>query len=52
MLTQRGPDEGGGQQCARDSERADDSIETPGLGLDLNEEYLKANLVSGETWWG
>ncbi|MBZ5582029.1 MAG: mandelate racemase/muconate lactonizing enzyme family protein [Acidobacteriia bacterium] len=24
----------------------------PGLGLDLNEEYLKANLVPGETWWG
>jgi L-alanine-DL-glutamate epimerase-like enolase superfamily enzyme len=24
----------------------------PGLGLELNEEYLKANLVPGETWWG
>jgi len=24
----------------------------PGLGLDLNEEYLKANLVPGEAWWG
>ena len=24
----------------------------PGLGLDLNGEYLKANLVPGETWWG
>lgn len=24
----------------------------PGLGLDLNEDYLKANLVPGETWWG
>jgi galactonate dehydratase len=24
----------------------------PGLGLDLNEEYLKANLVAGESWWG
>ncbi len=24
----------------------------PGLGLDLNEPYLKANLMPGETWWG
>ena len=24
----------------------------PGLGLDLNEDYLKANLVPGETWLG
>ncbi len=24
----------------------------PGLGLDLNEEYLKANLLPGEAWWG
>ena len=24
----------------------------PGLGLDLNEEYLKANLLPGETWSG
>ncbi|WP_267239370.1 hypothetical protein [Paludibaculum fermentans] len=23
-----------------------------GLGLDLNQEYLKANLVEGEPWWG
>lgn len=23
----------------------------PGLGLDLNEAYLKANLAPGETWW-
>ncbi len=23
-----------------------------GLGLDLNQEYLKANLVDGEPWWG
>jgi galactonate dehydratase len=24
----------------------------PGLGLDLNQEYLRANLVDGEPWWG
>jgi L-alanine-DL-glutamate epimerase-like enolase superfamily enzyme len=24
----------------------------PGLGLDLDEAYLKANLMPGETWWG
>ncbi len=24
----------------------------PGLGLDLNQEYLKANRVEGEPWWG
>jgi len=24
----------------------------PGLGLELNQEYLKANLVEGEPWWG
>jgi len=24
----------------------------PGLGLELNEQYLKANLLPGETWWG
>jgi L-alanine-DL-glutamate epimerase-like enolase superfamily enzyme len=24
----------------------------PGLGLDLNQDYLKANLVDGEPWWG
>jgi L-alanine-DL-glutamate epimerase-like enolase superfamily enzyme len=24
----------------------------PGLGLDLNEQYLKANLMPGESWWG
>jgi galactonate dehydratase len=23
----------------------------PGLGLDLNQDYLKANLLPGETWW-
>jgi galactonate dehydratase len=23
-----------------------------GLGLDLNQDYLKANLVDGEPWWG
>lgn len=23
-----------------------------GLGLDLNQDYLKANLVEGEPWWG
>jgi L-alanine-DL-glutamate epimerase-like enolase superfamily enzyme len=23
----------------------------PGLGLDLNNDYLKANLLPGETWW-
>jgi len=25
--------------------------EGPGLGLDLNMDYLKANLVDGEPWW-
>jgi L-alanine-DL-glutamate epimerase-like enolase superfamily enzyme len=25
---------------------------TPGLGLDLNQEYLRAHLVDGEPWWG
>jgi L-alanine-DL-glutamate epimerase-like enolase superfamily enzyme len=24
----------------------------PGLGLDLNQEYLKAGLIAGEAWWG
>jgi galactonate dehydratase len=24
----------------------------PGLGIDLDQNYLKANLVPGETWWG
>jgi hypothetical protein len=24
----------------------------PGLGILLNEEYLKANLADGEPWWG
>jgi galactonate dehydratase len=24
----------------------------PGLGLDLNEDYLRANLLPGEVWWG
>jgi len=24
----------------------------PGLGLDLNLDYLKANLPPGEPWWG
>jgi len=24
----------------------------PGLGLDLDQNYLKANLAPGETWWG
>ena len=24
----------------------------PGLGLDLNLDYLKAHLAPGETWWG
>jgi hypothetical protein len=24
----------------------------PGLGLDLDLDYLKANLAPGETWWG
>jgi L-alanine-DL-glutamate epimerase-like enolase superfamily enzyme len=26
--------------------------EGPGLGLDLNEDWLRAHLASGETWWG
>jgi L-alanine-DL-glutamate epimerase-like enolase superfamily enzyme len=24
----------------------------PGLGLDLNPEVLRKNLVEGEPWWG
>ncbi len=24
----------------------------PGLGLDLNEDYLKQHMAKGETWWG
>jgi galactonate dehydratase len=24
----------------------------PGLGLDLNMEFLRKNLVDGEEWWG
>jgi L-alanine-DL-glutamate epimerase-like enolase superfamily enzyme len=24
----------------------------PGLGLDLNEDYLKKHMAKGETWWG
>jgi L-alanine-DL-glutamate epimerase-like enolase superfamily enzyme len=24
----------------------------PGLGLDLNMEFLRKNLVEGEEWWG
>jgi L-alanine-DL-glutamate epimerase-like enolase superfamily enzyme len=24
----------------------------PGLGLDLNQDYLKANMAKGEPWWG
>ncbi len=24
----------------------------PGLGLDLDQSYLKANMAPGETWWG
>ena len=23
----------------------------PGIGLDLDEAYLKANLAAGESWW-
>jgi galactonate dehydratase len=24
----------------------------PGLGLELNEDYLKKHMAKGETWWG
>jgi len=24
----------------------------PGLGVELNHEYLKANRADGEPWWG
>ena len=24
----------------------------PGLGVDLNQEYLKANKMDSEPWWG
>lgn len=27
-------------------------VMAPGLGLDLNMDYLRANLVDGEPWWG
>jgi L-alanine-DL-glutamate epimerase-like enolase superfamily enzyme len=26
--------------------------EGPGLGLDLNEDWLRAHIASGEKWWG
>jgi L-alanine-DL-glutamate epimerase-like enolase superfamily enzyme len=26
--------------------------EGPGLGLDLNEDWLRSHVASGETWWG
>jgi L-alanine-DL-glutamate epimerase-like enolase superfamily enzyme len=26
--------------------------EGPGLGLDLNEDWLRAHVASGDTWWG
>ena len=26
--------------------------ERPGLGLDLNEDWLRAHIVKGDTWWG
>src|SRR5256885_786616 len=26
--------------------------EGPGLGLDLNEDWLRAHIASGDTWWG
>jgi L-alanine-DL-glutamate epimerase-like enolase superfamily enzyme len=26
--------------------------EGPGLGLEINEDWLKAHMEKGETWWG
>ena len=26
--------------------------EGPGLGLDLNEDWLRAHIANGDTWWG
>jgi L-alanine-DL-glutamate epimerase-like enolase superfamily enzyme len=26
--------------------------EGPGRGLDLNEEWLRAHIASGDSWWG
>ena len=26
--------------------------EGPGLGLDLNEDWLRTHVAKGETWWG
>ena len=53
-------------ECRRDSSKADEAASNvpvirdgrmkvstlPGLGLDLNQDYLKANRADGEPWWG
>jgi len=26
--------------------------EGPGLGLEINEDWLKSHMEKGETWWG
>ena len=26
--------------------------EGPGLGLDLNDDWLRAHMAKGDTWWG
>jgi hypothetical protein len=28
------------------------SPEGPGLGLEINEDWLKSHMEKGETWWG
>ena len=27
-------------------------LDKPGFGVELNEDYMRANLLPGETWWG
>jgi len=27
-------------------------VDKPGFGVELNEDYMRANLLPGETWWG
>ena len=53
-------------ECTRTADRAEEAASNapvikdgrmqvstrPGLGLDLNQDYLKANRVDGEPWWG
>jgi len=49
-LVRRGA--GGGGQCSRGQERLHSAIDASGLGIVLDQGYLKANLAEGEPWWG